>query len=110
MEGLQKAVRGVISPSEDLTATLSSTLEKAKASFNNFSSAASSSSSSAPSNSIRTDPPPLLLTRQSRQVVSLWTCSKLCAAFFVAGVFVGYTLKRRVRRWASKLLRRLKDE
>ncbi|XP_019245815.1 PREDICTED: uncharacterized protein LOC109225563 isoform X1 [Nicotiana attenuata] len=47
---------------------------------------------------------------RERQVVSLWTCSKICAICFVAGVFVGYTLKRRVRRWASKLLRRLKDE
>ncbi|XP_065849892.1 uncharacterized protein [Euphorbia lathyris] len=45
-----------------------------------------------------------------RQMVSLWNCSKLCAVFFVAGVVVGYTLKRRVRRWASKLLRRLKDD
>ncbi|XP_010533234.1 PREDICTED: uncharacterized protein LOC104809045 [Tarenaya hassleriana] len=42
--------------------------------------------------------------------ISLWNCSKLCAIFFVAGVFVGYTLKRRVKRWASKLLRRLKDD
>lgn len=42
--------------------------------------------------------------------VSVWTCSKLCVAFFVAGVFVGYTLKRRVRRWASKLLRKIKDD
>lgn len=45
-----------------------------------------------------------------RQVVSLWTCSKLCTFFFVAGVFVGYTLKRRVRSWASKLLRKLRDD
>ncbi|XP_010498336.1 PREDICTED: uncharacterized protein LOC104776038 [Camelina sativa] len=36
--------------------------------------------------------------------------SKLCAVFFVAGVFVGYTLKRRVRKWASKLLRKIKDD
>ncbi|XP_010459583.1 PREDICTED: uncharacterized protein LOC104740620 [Camelina sativa] len=42
--------------------------------------------------------------------VSVWTCSKLCAVFFVAGVFVGYTLKRRVRKWASKLLRKIKDD
>ncbi|XP_002275889.1 uncharacterized protein LOC100256162 [Vitis vinifera] len=52
----------------------------------------------------------VLVTRAPRQAVSLWTCSKLCAVFFVAGVVVGYTLKRRVRRWASKLLRRLKDD
>ncbi|KAH0650617.1 hypothetical protein KY285_030712 [Solanum tuberosum] len=44
-----------------------------------------------------------------RQAVSLWTCSKLCAICFVAGIFVGYTLKRRVRRWASKFLKGLKD-
>ncbi|KAJ8532084.1 hypothetical protein K7X08_012007 [Anisodus acutangulus] len=51
----------------------------------------------------------LLLTRSPRQAVSLWTCSKLCAICFVAGIVVGYTLKRRVRRWASKLLKGLKD-
>ncbi|KAJ8543377.1 hypothetical protein K7X08_005900 [Anisodus acutangulus] len=51
----------------------------------------------------------LLLTRSPRLAVSLWTCSKLCAICFVAGIFVGYTLKRRVRRWASKLLKGLKD-
>jgi len=45
-----------------------------------------------------------------RQMVSLWTCSKMCAIFFVAGIVVGYTLKKRVRRWAAKLLRRLKDD
>ncbi|XP_065849893.1 uncharacterized protein [Euphorbia lathyris] len=52
----------------------------------------------------------ILAARSTRQMVSLWNCSKLCAVFFVAGVVVGYTLKRRVRRWASKLLRRLKDD
>ncbi|XP_044463050.1 uncharacterized protein LOC123194009 [Mangifera indica] len=52
----------------------------------------------------------LLVSRAPRQVVSLWTCSKLCTFFFVAGVVVGYTLKRRVRRWASKILKRLKDD
>ncbi|KAL9269704.1 hypothetical protein AKJ16_DCAP25548 [Drosera capensis] len=46
----------------------------------------------------------------SPNAVSLWTCSKLCAAFFVAGVLVGHTLKSRVKRWASKLLRRMKDD
>lgn len=45
-----------------------------------------------------------------RQMVSLYTCSKLCTVFFVAGVVVGYTLKKRVRSWASKLLKRLKDD
>ncbi|KAK3421227.1 hypothetical protein EUGRSUZ_H05011 [Eucalyptus grandis] len=54
--------------------------------------------------------PPVLFTRNPRGVVSLWTCSKLCAISLVAGVFLGYTLKRRVRGWVSKLLRRLKDD
>ncbi|URD86111.1 hypothetical protein MUK42_33320 [Musa troglodytarum] len=44
------------------------------------------------------------------RVVSVSTCSKICAISFVVGVFVGFTLKRRVRRWASKLLKRLKDD
>ncbi|XP_031392720.1 uncharacterized protein LOC116204666 isoform X2 [Punica granatum] len=56
------------------------------------------------------EPPGVLVTRNPRQSVSLWTCSKLCAFFFVAGIFVGYTLKRRVRRWASRLLKRMKDD
>ncbi|KAI8553269.1 hypothetical protein RHMOL_Rhmol05G0002500 [Rhododendron molle] len=52
----------------------------------------------------------VLITRPPRQSVSLWTCSKLCTICFVAGVIAGYTWKRRVRRWASKLLRRIKDD
>uniref|UniRef100_A0A1J3HYE6 Transmembrane protein n=1 Tax=Noccaea caerulescens TaxID=107243 RepID=A0A1J3HYE6_NOCCA len=51
-----------------------------------------------------------ILVNRPPSGVSVWTCSKLCAVFFVAGVCVGYTLKRRVRKWASKLLRRLKDD
>ncbi|XP_075673831.1 uncharacterized protein LOC142643171 [Castanea sativa] len=45
----------------------------------------------------------------TRQVVSLLTCSKLCAITFVVGVVFGFTLKRRVKRWASNILKRLKD-
>ncbi|XAR67225.1 hypothetical protein NMG60_11013705 [Bertholletia excelsa] len=52
----------------------------------------------------------VLIGRPPRHAVSLGTCSKLCAICFVAGVVVGFTLKRRVRRWASKLLRRIKDD
>ncbi|TYI71479.1 hypothetical protein E1A91_D08G298400v1 [Gossypium mustelinum] len=52
----------------------------------------------------------VLVSRPPRQVVSLWTCSKLCGFCFVAGIIVGYSLKRRVRLWASKLLKRLKDD
>ncbi|XP_030539584.1 uncharacterized protein LOC115747529 [Rhodamnia argentea] len=54
--------------------------------------------------------PPVLFTRNPRGVVSLWTCSKFCAISLVAGIFLGYTLKRRVRGWVSKLLKRLKDD
>lgn len=52
----------------------------------------------------------VLVNTAPRQAVSVWTCSKLCAVFFTAGVIVGYTLKRRVRRWASNLLKRMKDD
>ncbi|CAF1926828.1 hypothetical protein HID58_065296 [Brassica napus] len=51
-----------------------------------------------------------VLVKRTPSGVSAWTCSKLCAVFFVAGVFVGYTLKRRVRSWASKLLRKIRDD
>ncbi|KAF3971595.1 hypothetical protein ACB098_07G010900 [Castanea mollissima] len=52
----------------------------------------------------------VLVTRSPpRQVVSLLTCSKLCAISFVVGVVFGFTLKRRVKRWASNILKRLKD-
>ncbi|XWS70119.1 hypothetical protein CRYUN_Cryun03dG0021800 [Craigia yunnanensis] len=56
------------------------------------------------------DSPRVLVSRPLKQVVSLWNCSKLCAICFVAGIVVGYTLKRHVRRWASRLLKRLKDD
>ncbi|KAK6152072.1 hypothetical protein DH2020_014707 [Rehmannia glutinosa] len=60
------------------------------------------------SSALSTDQSRLLLTRPPRYVNPLLPF--LCAICFVAGIFVGYTLKRRVRRWASKLLRRLKDD
>ncbi|KAI3443515.1 hypothetical protein Pfo_000180 [Paulownia fortunei] len=107
MEGLQKAYRSAISQAQESTAKLSSfaaSLEKTN------SVDSSSSSGIGSSSTYSADQSRLLLTRPSRQFVSLWTCSKLCAICFVAGVFAGYTLKRRVRRWASKLLRRLKDD
>ncbi|XP_054807541.1 uncharacterized protein LOC129309832 [Prosopis cineraria] len=50
-----------------------------------------------------------LATRPASRSVSWLTCSKLCAICFVAGVVFGYTLKRRVRRLASKLLKYLKE-
>lgn len=51
-----------------------------------------------------------ILIFECRKMVSVSTCSKLCAVFFVAGVFVGYSLKKRVRRWLSNLLKRLRDD
>ncbi|XP_059318420.1 uncharacterized protein LOC132068746 [Lycium ferocissimum] len=99
MEGLQKVFRSGIS--QDGNSSLTSI-----SSFLDNSTSKSTGSASVSS----VDQSQLLLARSPRQVISLWTCSKLCAICFVAGVFVGYTLKRRVHRWASKLLRRLKDE
>ncbi|KAK7265480.1 hypothetical protein RJT34_33100 [Clitoria ternatea] len=58
-------------------------------------------------------PPPaansslLLATRPPRQTVSYWTCSKLCAICFVAGILFGYSLRGRVKRWASNILKKL---
>ncbi|KAM7513500.1 hypothetical protein LguiA_003083 [Lonicera macranthoides] len=94
MEGIQKAFRTAMSQDPKLPS-----IEKPI--FNSSSSSSSSSS---------LDQSRFLATRPPRQAVSLWTCSKLCAFCFVAGIVVGYTLKRRVRRWASRLLRRIKDD
>ncbi|TVU21947.1 hypothetical protein EJB05_31618, partial [Eragrostis curvula] len=44
------------------------------------------------------------------RVVSLSTCTKVGAISFTVGVVVGFTLKRRLRRWAAKLLKRIKDD
>ncbi|KAL2503341.1 hypothetical protein Fot_37189 [Forsythia ovata] len=104
MEGLQKAYRSAMSQAQESTAKLSSYASSVeKTSLN-------SNSSSGSSVDLSADHSRILLTRPPRQFVSLWTCSKLCTICFIAGVLVGYTLKRRVRRWASKLLKRLKDE
>ncbi|GKV24688.1 hypothetical protein SLEP1_g34271 [Rubroshorea leprosula] len=51
----------------------------------------------------------MLVPRPPRNVVSIMTCSKLCAVCFAAGILVGFTLKRRLRKWASKVLHKLKD-
>ncbi|KAI3447246.1 hypothetical protein Pfo_003911 [Paulownia fortunei] len=112
MEELQKAYRSAMSQAQESTAKLSSfasSLEKAK-SIDSASSSSSSASGIGSSSAFSTEQSGLLLTRPPRQFISLWTCSKLCTICFVAGIFVGYTLKRRVRRWASKLLRMLKDD
>ncbi|GMH18117.1 hypothetical protein Nepgr_019958 [Nepenthes gracilis] len=91
MEGVQKAFRKI---SKDV----------------NFGASSSVDAPPPPSATLNSAPSGVLFTRPPRQMVSVWTCSKLCAIFFTAGVVVGYTLKRRVRQWAAKLLRRLKDD
>ncbi|CAA7400751.1 unnamed protein product [Spirodela intermedia] len=52
----------------------------------------------------------MLIRAPPGRVVTLGTCSKLCLLSFSVGVLVGFTLKRRLRRWAAKLLRRLKED
>ncbi|KAL6974652.1 hypothetical protein U1Q18_028834 [Sarracenia purpurea var. burkii] len=84
--------------------------EKPKMGMPSSSSSSSSCFSDGRTPALSADQSGVLVTRNARQVVSLWTCSKLCAICFVTGVVVGFTLKRRVRRWASKLLKRIKDD
>ncbi|XP_074280806.1 uncharacterized protein LOC141605806 [Silene latifolia] len=91
-------------------------MEGLQTAFQKFSEDVKSMASSFELPSLSSPPPPpplipsrVLITRPPRNLVSVWTCSKLCAVCFVAGVFVGYTLKRRVRRWVSGLLKKLKD-
>ncbi|KAL5572303.1 hypothetical protein UlMin_021900 [Ulmus minor] len=99
MEGLQKAIRNFTKDAKSgSSSSSSSSFENSR--LNEGLTAALSSS----------DQSRVLLARPPRQVVSLWTCSKLCAIFFAVGVVAGYTLKRRVRHWASRLLKRLKDD
>ncbi|XP_062148531.1 uncharacterized protein LOC133857326 [Alnus glutinosa] len=104
MEGLQKLIPKVSKETKlgsSSSSPLSETPYLSGGGVGGGVSAALSSSSS--------DQSHVLVTRAPRQVVSLWTCSKLCAISFAVGVVFGYTLRRRVRRWASNLLKRLKD-
>ncbi|KAJ1282639.1 hypothetical protein BS78_03G067100 [Paspalum vaginatum] len=52
----------------------------------------------------------VLVHRTAGRVVSLSTCTKVSAISFAVGVVVGFTLKRRLRRWAARLLKRIKDD
>uniref|UniRef100_A0A0E0BX14 Uncharacterized protein n=1 Tax=Oryza meridionalis TaxID=40149 RepID=A0A0E0BX14_9ORYZ len=52
----------------------------------------------------------VLVPRAAGRVVSLSTCTKISAVSFAVGVVVGFTLKRRLRRWAARLLKRIKDD
>ncbi|XP_051222340.1 uncharacterized protein [Lolium perenne] len=55
-------------------------------------------------------PDQVLVSRAAGRVVSLSTCTKVGAISFVVGVAVGFTLKRRLRLWAARLLKRIKDD
>ncbi|XP_051220263.1 uncharacterized protein [Lolium perenne] len=55
-------------------------------------------------------PDQVLVSRAAGRVVSLSTCTKVGAISFVVGVAVGFTLKRRLRQWAARLLKRIKDD
>ncbi|KAH6818396.1 hypothetical protein C2S51_001999 [Perilla frutescens var. frutescens] len=112
MEGLQKAYNSAISQAQESAAkfsTYASSLDKAKP-LSVDSSPPPSGIGSSSASAYSSGQSGMLVTRSSRQFLSVWNCTKLCAVCFIAGVFVGYTLKRRVKRWASRLLRRLKDE
>ncbi|KQK02681.1 hypothetical protein BRADI_2g03051v3 [Brachypodium distachyon] len=50
------------------------------------------------------------LTDVASRVVSLSTRTKVSDTSFVVGVAVGFTLKRRLRRWAARLLKRINDD
>ncbi|KAG2595712.1 uncharacterized protein LOC120706009 [Panicum virgatum] len=52
----------------------------------------------------------VLVPRAAGRVVSLATCTKVSAISFAVGVVVGFTLKKRLRRWAARLLKRIKDD
>ncbi|KAI4344652.1 hypothetical protein L6164_011851 [Bauhinia variegata] len=89
MEGISKAL-GKFSGGNKSASSSSQSLTVNGSAGSGEAMAASSSLSSP-------DSPLVLTSRAPRQMVSLWTCSKLCAFCFVAGVFFGYTLRRRVR-------------
>ncbi|XP_047054073.1 uncharacterized protein LOC124660305 [Lolium rigidum] len=72
--------------------------------------AANSSSSSSSRSGSAAFPDQVLVSRAAGRVVSLSTCTKVGAISFVVGVAVGFTLKRRLRRWAARLLKRIKDD
>ncbi|KAJ4782442.1 transmembrane protein [Rhynchospora pubera] len=54
--------------------------------------------------------PQLLVRAPTGRVVSLWTCTKISLISFGVGVVVGFMLKARVRRWATKLLKKIRDD
>uniref|UniRef100_A0A8R7TR55 Uncharacterized protein n=1 Tax=Triticum urartu TaxID=4572 RepID=A0A8R7TR55_TRIUA len=69
---------------------------------------AANSSSSYSSRSAFSDQ--LLLPREAGRMVSLSACAKFGAVSNVVGVVVGFMLNKRLRRWAAKLLKRIKDD
>ncbi|BBN05226.1 hypothetical protein MPTK1_3g11380 [Marchantia polymorpha subsp. ruderalis] len=52
---------------------------------------------------------PKLSAKLSKYVVTPYTCTKIAVASFVVGVFVGFRLKKSIRRMAEQLLKKLRD-
>ncbi|CAM0878655.1 unnamed protein product [Alopecurus aequalis] len=72
--------------------------------------AANSTSSSSRSGTAALLRPVQLGPKIRCRVMSLSTCTKVGAITFVVGVAVGFPLKRRLRLWAARLLKRIKDD
>ncbi|CAI0387643.1 unnamed protein product [Linum tenue] len=104
MEGLQNFVRYVSKEIQSITSSPSSSEKSYDLGGKLGPATATLSSSTANHSRVLAVRPP------SRNMVSAWTCSKLCLLFFAAGIVTGYRFKRRVRIWASRLLKRLKDD
>ncbi|CAA0836864.1 Unknown protein [Striga hermonthica] len=109
MDELQKAYRSAVSQAQETTAKISSLASSLEKTNSASPSPSSSSGIGPPSYSLSADQSRLLLARPPRNFVSLWTCSKLCAVFFVAGIFVGYTLKKRVHENLGESFEKFED-
>ncbi|CAA6658699.1 unnamed protein product [Spirodela intermedia] len=57
------------------------------------------------SRSFSSDRNRILVRDPSRRVVSLAACCGICLASFAAGIVAGIALKRRLQRWAAKLIK-----
>ncbi|KAJ7956023.1 Transmembrane protein [Quillaja saponaria] len=105
MEGFQKAIRKIsIEPKSGSSTSSTSSFQSP-----NLSELSGGGGGGVSASLSSSEQPHILAIRTSGHVVSVWTCSKLCAFCFAAGVVFGFTLRRRVRRWASKLIKRLHD-
>ncbi|CAL0304824.1 unnamed protein product [Lupinus luteus] len=102
MDTVRKAVSKVSVSTSNKSSSSSSSLDLNGGTGQSIGISAALASPNSPSSIV-------LATRPSSHVLSYWACSKLCAIFFIGGVAFGYTLRGRVRRWASNILKRLRD-